>query len=378
MTKILTVDDSKAVRMVVRKTFKDFDCEIIEASNGVEGLATAGREDPDIILLDVTMPVMDGVEMLTKLKTDPKTKGIPVIMLTAEAGRDNVLRIAKIGIRDYIVKPFQDKTLVDKVDRIIDLRPKGEKEQKRKSIHDACEIMIVEDKQTIVEQIQSGLAHTPWNLFGVASTGEAIDKAQHQVPDAIIISLSLPDENAFTLFRILRSNLKTKYVPCFSLAVKTAVDEQKMAQQVGFNAHITKPIDFDELEMRLAKAINLDTSERYFQFNEDFLVIKIPGNYNEYMLNEVSAYLAGSLSKAVDSGFYKVLVDVSEITSLNMNLIKILMNIMKSCQELTVNYALIGNDDLMQDCKGFEESRGWQFFKTFDEAKAQGLSAVSA
>ena len=64
--KILTVDDSKTVRIIVRKTFKSYDCEILEAGNGVEGLALAAKSMPDLILLDVTMPVMDGVEMLTK------------------------------------------------------------------------------------------------------------------------------------------------------------------------------------------------------------------------------------------------------------------------------------------------------------------------
>ena len=59
--KLLTVDDSKTVRMIVRKAFKGYDCEILEAGNGVEGLAVASKEMPDLILLDVTMPVMDGV-----------------------------------------------------------------------------------------------------------------------------------------------------------------------------------------------------------------------------------------------------------------------------------------------------------------------------
>lgn len=122
--RILTVDDSKAVRIIVKKSFKKYAVEIIEASNGVEGLAHAAKETPDIILLDVTMPVMDGVEMLTKLKADPALKGIPVIMLTAEAGRENVMKIAKIGIRDYIVKPFKEDVLAEKVSRVVPIQLK--------------------------------------------------------------------------------------------------------------------------------------------------------------------------------------------------------------------------------------------------------------
>ncbi len=111
--KVLTVDDSKTVRIIVRKAFKPYDCDIIEAGNGVEGLAVAAKENPALILLDVTMPVMDGVEMLTKLKSDPALKGIPVIMLTAEGGREHVLKIAKIGVRDYLVKPFKEEVLIE-------------------------------------------------------------------------------------------------------------------------------------------------------------------------------------------------------------------------------------------------------------------------
>src|SRR3954470_20141105 len=112
--KVLTVDDSKTVRIIVRKAFKPYDCEILEAANGVEGLAIAAKEMPDLILLDVTMPVMDGVEMLTKIKSDPQLKGIPIMMLTAEGGKDNVLKVAKIGVRDYIVKPFKEDVLIEK------------------------------------------------------------------------------------------------------------------------------------------------------------------------------------------------------------------------------------------------------------------------
>ena len=169
--KVLTVDDSKTVRIIVRKAFKPFDCEILEAANGVEGLAMASKERPDIILLDITMPVMDGVEMLTKIKSDPELKGIPIIMLTAEGGRDNVLKIAKIGVRDYIVKPFKEELLIEKVGRVIDLKPITEGPMKTKSILDPCTILVIEDKHTIVHQVQDGLKHTPWKINSATTTG---------------------------------------------------------------------------------------------------------------------------------------------------------------------------------------------------------------
>ena len=123
--KILTVDDSKTVRIIVRKAFKAFDCEILEAGNGVEGLAVAAKDIPDIILLDITMPVMDGVTMLGKLKEDDALKQMPVIMLTAESGRENVLQISKLGIHDYLVKPFRAEQLIEKASRAVPLQKKA-------------------------------------------------------------------------------------------------------------------------------------------------------------------------------------------------------------------------------------------------------------
>lgn len=118
------MDDSKTIRMIVKRTFAPYEATVLEAGNGEEGLATAAAEKPDLIILDITMPVMDGVTMLGKLKEDPELKGIPVIMLTAESGRENVAFIAKLGVRDYLVKPFKDEQLIEKVSRVVTLTPK--------------------------------------------------------------------------------------------------------------------------------------------------------------------------------------------------------------------------------------------------------------
>ena len=120
-TKILSVDDSRTIRLIVGRSFKPYDCTVFEAGNGEEGLVVAAREKPDLIILDVTMPVMDGVTMLTKLKEDAELKAIPVIMLTAESGRENVLQIARLGVRDYLVKPFKEDQLIEKAGRCVTL-----------------------------------------------------------------------------------------------------------------------------------------------------------------------------------------------------------------------------------------------------------------
>jgi DNA-binding response OmpR family regulator len=124
--KVLTVDDSRTIRMIVKKAFQQYNCDIVEAENGMEGLALATKEKPDLIILDITMPVMTGIEMLGKLKEIPELKDIPVIMLTAESGKDNVMNIVKMGVRDYIVKPFKGDQLIERARHIIDLSQRAE------------------------------------------------------------------------------------------------------------------------------------------------------------------------------------------------------------------------------------------------------------
>ena len=133
--KILTVDDSKTIRMIVKKAFQPYNCEVLEAENGVEGLAAAAREKPGLIILDITMPVMNGIEMLDRLKTDADLKHIPVIMLTAESGKDNVVNIVKKGIKDYMVKPFKGEDLLERVGKIMPVEPRTEDESPEKKVN---------------------------------------------------------------------------------------------------------------------------------------------------------------------------------------------------------------------------------------------------
>ncbi len=368
--KVLTVDDSKTVRIIVRKAFKGYDCEILEAANGVEGLAMAAKESPDLILLDVTMPVMDGVEMLTKIKSDPALKGIPVMMLTAEGGRDNVLKIAKIGVRDYLVKPFKEEVLIEKAGRIIDLKPLSETPTRIKSIFDPATILVVEDKPAIVLQIQEGLKHTPWKVQGVSHQGEAIDFCARTPPDLIIVSLSLPEDTAFTLFRLVRTNVKTKYTPVFALVVKTETVQQQQAQTLGFGAIITKPIDLSELETKIAKAMNLDMSQRYYAVEGDCMIMRLPENCSPGILAEAGNYMKPKFAAAVDAGINKVVIDIHQVRSLHMGVIKLLFQAMQTSRDLALQFALVANAQIITECKGFEDTRGWTFFDSLEEAKA--------
>jgi two-component system, cell cycle response regulator len=122
---ILNVDDSRSVRTVVRRAFESCDCEVREAANGEEGLAEAARHKPDLIVLDVAMPVMDGLTMLGCLKDDPALKMIPVLMLTGDPSRENISCFTKLGVRDFVTKPFTGQQLIEKAGWLVPLQRNG-------------------------------------------------------------------------------------------------------------------------------------------------------------------------------------------------------------------------------------------------------------
>ena len=124
--RILSIDDSKTIRLLLARLFRPFACELMEAANGEEGLAVASRENPDLIILDYNMPVMDGVTMLRKLREHATLKRTPVIMLTADSGLQSLATVARLGVRDYVTKPFREEELLGKVGRIIPLISRAE------------------------------------------------------------------------------------------------------------------------------------------------------------------------------------------------------------------------------------------------------------
>ena len=129
LPKILSVDDSRTMHMMVKRAFRNFQCELFEAADGAEGLAAAVANKPDLIVLDYNMPVMDGVTMLRNMRENAELKRTPVIMLSAEDSNEVISTVARLGVRDYIIKPFEDENLLSKVNRIINLERKPETDQ---------------------------------------------------------------------------------------------------------------------------------------------------------------------------------------------------------------------------------------------------------
>jgi two-component system response regulator VicR len=120
MTKIMVVDDEPDLVEVVKLILESDGYEVVTASSGQEALDKIEKEMPDLVLLDIIMPRMDGWEVFSRIKSNPKTHGIPVIMLTAKDQRiDKLIGLHVVRVDDYITKPFGRAELLERIKRVL-------------------------------------------------------------------------------------------------------------------------------------------------------------------------------------------------------------------------------------------------------------------
>lgn len=117
--KILVVDDEPGIVKMLESRLEKSGYQVSTAMDGLDGLNKARTEHPDLILLDVMMPEMDGYKVCAMLRYDAKYSNIPVILLTARAHETDRKMGSQLGVRDYVVKPFDGKELLEKIEHIL-------------------------------------------------------------------------------------------------------------------------------------------------------------------------------------------------------------------------------------------------------------------
>lgn len=309
--RILVVDDVDInVRLLEAKLTLEY-YDVMSCNDGVTALAMAASERPDIILLDVMMPGMDGFETCRRLKADPGTRHIPVVLVTALDGREDKIRGLDAGADDFVTKPIDDTILFARVRSLIrlkavmdELRDREESGRRMGVDTDGAgrlrgsggRVLIVDDNEAQARRIADQLAvdHRP---VIEGDPDSALIAAQGPI-DLIIVNVSSSGFDGLRLVAQIRSKEVSRRAPI--LAVVDPGDRPRLvkALELGANDILAKPVDPEELTARARTQIR---RKRY----ADFLRQKLDYSLEMAVTDSLTGlhnrrYMAGQLQAMVN------------------------------------------------------------------------------
>lgn len=191
MLKFLVIDDDEPIRVLLKHTLKkNFPCLVLEACNGAEGVQIAQNTIPNLILLDIMMPVMDGRETLQKMRENALLRKTPVLIMTATNDKEVVGTLVKLGICDYILKPVDTQDAVIRIKKILD----KERTRLRKTMASTSEfysdipkVLLVEPESTFKEQFNTFYSER-LTIYDAKTGKEAFESYIRNRPKFILVS----------------------------------------------------------------------------------------------------------------------------------------------------------------------------------------------
>ena len=260
--RVLVVDDIEAnVRLLEARLSAEY-FDVISASRGEPALAMAREANPDVILLDVMMPGMDGFEVCRRLKADRATSHIPVVLVTALDGREDRVRGLEAGADDFLTKPINDIHLIARVKSLARLKVVSDElrareasgarlgvldqEKSNETRRDArADILVVDDNPRQSARVR--IALTPDHRVALYSeAGNA-----RVGPDLLIVSLFARTFDGFRVIAKMRSAQPTRHLPVLAITDPGAPERTLRALELGAHDVIDQPIDEEELRARV-------------------------------------------------------------------------------------------------------------------------------
>ena len=264
--RVLVVDDIVAnVRLLEAKLTAEY-FDVATAMNGIEALESVQRIKPDIVLLDVMMPGMDGVEVCRRIKANPKTHHIPVVMVTALDQPEDRVRGLEAGADDFLTKPVSDLSLFCRVKSLVRLKMLTDELRARSAGGDGLDfvgsvdtfidteqpgnVLLVDNRENLADRIRQALGNRH-ALTVSADPQLAIFEAAEQQFELIIVNLDLENYDGLRLCSQLRSLERTRQIPI--LIIFDPDDHQRMfrALDLGVNDYLVRPVDRQELLARV-------------------------------------------------------------------------------------------------------------------------------
>ena len=242
----LVVDDSKPSRSIVARVLRDLAFECTEAANGAEALdlvASAGL--PDLVTINWHMPVMDGIELIRRLRSNPATRKLPLVMISTEHDRERITEAIAAGANDYLAKPFTPEALTRK---LVELGVTSRSATAAPPIR----VLICDDSHTIRSILSATLASDPgMRIAGTAVNGQACLEtlASGDLPDVVLLDVEMPVMDGLTALKEIRRRHPRLPVVMFSSLTERGAKATVDALVAGANDYVAKPAGLNPEEV---------------------------------------------------------------------------------------------------------------------------------
>jgi two-component system cell cycle response regulator len=263
--RILVVDDIPAnVKLLEARLIAEY-FDVMTAADGYQALAICDRNQVDLILLDIMMPGMDGFEVCERLKSNPKTSHIPVVMVTALDQPADRVRGLKAGADDFLTKPVNDLQLIARVKSLLRLKTLSDELRIRaQTAHtmgidelqradqrgeEGGQIMLVDGRANSQERIIRALKPIG-NVFAISDAQAAVFEASENPFDLVIVNSNIDDYDPLRLCSQLRSLERTRFLPILIITEQGDDEMVVRALDLGVNDYIVRPVDQNELVAR--------------------------------------------------------------------------------------------------------------------------------
>jgi len=362
--KILVVDDEPFILRSVSFVLQKEGYEVFCASNGAEALNIAWDKRPDLIILDLMMPVMDGIETLSLIRKEPQLKDIPVIMLTAVAVESSVKEVLRLGVDDYILKPYDSQDLIQKVKDVLERGSEGGGVKTHETdSKDKKKVLIADSKSGVIELAKSALGQS-YEVIDAVNGPQVITKAIEERPDLIIMEPALPLMDGFEVVKKLRKMDKTRDIKIYLLcSPNISAGERNEAWAAGFNGFIPKPFD----PSNLLTLVNNILGGSCFPITQkgDVLIINIPSGQASTLAN----FLRMEIPRKVEEGKDKIILKFENPKEIGIQQAEDIISVLKHIGSLKVNLKfVIPSKEAINKLKGFYELQDIKIYSDEEEA----------
>lgn len=301
--RVLVVDDVLPnVKLLAAKLTREY-FDVITAFNGPEALERIKKEAPDIILLDVMMPGMDGFEVCARIRADPTTMHIPIVMITALSDATDRVRGLEAGADDFLTKPVNDIALFARVRSLVRLKMMMDEWRLRESTSGQfgildqtmtvknetaanARVLVIEDSPIDLDKIAETLRRDTDSVVAADTSAKALDLGMSEDFELIIVSLTLLHEDGLRLCSQLRSHERTRQAPILLIADEGDLSRVAKGLELGANDYLLKPIDRNELLARVRTQVR---RKRYHE--------KLRHNYEQSLSMALTDSLTGVFNR---------------------------------------------------------------------------------